>query len=146
MRPAYAMDAPWASTLVALALIPAAFFFTHAYISGRRRLAYHNVTGSVAVVWDLSLSILYMLYRLFGGQVEGSSLEIQGAFLVYLIVHGIIAIIVIVLEIVILVTAVRHLRRAKGLSKHKRLAPYLIVMWFAAFLSGEIVYIVNYVI
>ncbi|OGS56076.1 MAG: hypothetical protein A3K60_02845 [Euryarchaeota archaeon RBG_19FT_COMBO_56_21] len=138
--------APWASTLVAVALIPVAFFFTHAYISGKKGLAYHKITGSIAVVWDLSLSIFYMIYRLFGGQVEGSSLDVQGALLVYFIAHGIIAVVVIALEIVVLAAALLYLWKARGLSLHKRLAPYLFVVWFAAFLSGEAVYVVNYVI
>ncbi|OGS43522.1 MAG: hypothetical protein A3K76_03925 [Euryarchaeota archaeon RBG_13_57_23] len=139
-------DAPWVSTFVALALIPVAFLFVHAYISGKRRLPFHRITGFVAVVWDLSLSIFYMLYRLFGGQVEESTLDVSGAFLVYFIVHGIVAVVVIALELIVLSSALLYLRRAKGLTLHRRLAPYLTLLWFAAFLSGEAVYIVNYVI
>jgi putative membrane protein len=139
-------DAPWVSTFVALALIPVAFFFVHAYISGKKRLPYHRLTGSIAIVWDLSLSIFYMLYRLFGGQVEGSTLDVSGALLVYFIAHGIIAVVVIALELIVLSTALLYLWRAKELTLHRRLAPYLTLVWFAAFLSGEAVYIVNYVI
>ena len=141
----FVTDAPWASTLIAVALIPVAFLFTHAYISGKRRLAYHSATGTIAVIWDLSLSIFYMLYRLSGGQVEGTTLDIHGALLAYFIAHGIIAVIVIALEILILSTALLYLWRKKGLKLHNRLAPYLYVVWFAAFLSGEFVYLANYV-
>ncbi|HEX9909187.1 MAG TPA: DUF420 domain-containing protein [Thermoplasmata archaeon] len=140
------VDAPWASTLVAVALIPVAFFFTHAYISGKKRLPHHKLTGTVAVIWDLGLSILYMLYRVSGGQVEGSTLEIEGALLAYFIAHGIVAVMVIALELVVLFAALQHLRKKAGLSLHRKLAPYLIVFWFGAFISGEIVYIVNYVL
>lgn len=138
--------APWASTLVAVALIPVAFFFTHAYISGRMKLAYHSITGTIAVIWDLGLSIFYMLYRVFGGQIEGSTLDISGVLLAYFIAHGIIAVIVIALEIIVLATALLHLWKKRGLKWHKKLAPYLFVAWLAAFLSGEIVYLVNYVL
>ena len=137
--------APWASTLVAVALIPVAFFFTHAYISGRRRLKYHTVTGTVAVIWDLGLSIFYMLYRVFGGQVEGATLDISGVLLAYFIAHGMIAVVVIALEIIILATGLLHLYMKKDQKWHNKLAPYLFVFWFAAFLSGEMVYLVNYV-
>ena len=138
-------DAPWISTFVALALIPVAFLFTHAYISGKKRLTYHSVTGSIAIVWDLSLSVFYMLYRVFGGEVEESTLDVSGALLAYFIAHGVIAVIVIALEIVLLATGLLYLLRKKASGLHNRIAPYLYVAWFAAFLSGEIVYLVNYV-
>lgn len=140
------LDAPWISTFVALALIPVAFLFTHAYLSGRMSKRFHGVTGSAAVIWDLTLSIFYMVYRLFGGDVEGSTLDVSGPLLVYFMAHGIIAIVVIVLEVVVLVTAILHLRTKREYRLHTRLAPYLMVAWFAAFISGEIVYIVNYIL
>ena len=139
-------EASWASTFVAIALIPVAFFFTHAYISGRSKLKYHKITGTVGVLWDLSLSIFYMLYRLSGGQVEGTSLKIEGALLVYFIIHGIIAAIVIGLEIAMLSTGIIQWRRKKAVRLHATLSIYLYVLWFGAFLSGEVVYIVNYVL
>lgn len=138
-------DAPLISTFVALALIPVAFLFTHAYLSGRKHMRFHSTTGSAAVVWDLTLSIFYMIYRFFGGEMEGSTLDISGPLLAYFIAHGMIAVVVIVLEVVVLATALLHLRTKKEYRLHSRLAPYLLVFWFAAFLSGEIVYLTNYV-
>ena len=139
-------DAPFISTFVALALIPVAFLFTHAYLSGKRHKRFHSITGSAAVVWDLTLSIFYMVYRFFGGEVEGSTLDISGPLLAYFIAHGIIAVVVIVLEVVVLTTALLHMRKKREHVFHARLAPYLMVTWFAAFLSGEIVYLANYVL
>jgi uncharacterized membrane protein YozB (DUF420 family) len=138
--------APLVSTFVALALIPVAFFFTHAYISGRRHLPYHRATGTIAVVWDLSLSIFYMLFRLSGGQVEGSTLDIRGALLAYFIAHGIVAVIVILLEIVMLLTGLLQWKRRSRVRLHGTISKYLMIVWFGAFLSGEIIYIVNYVL
>ena len=71
--------APWISTFIALALIPVAFLFTHAYLSGRRKLPYHKVTGTVGILWDLSLSLFYMLFRLTGANVEGGILDIRAS-------------------------------------------------------------------
>lgn len=139
-------DAPWISTFVALALIPVAFLFTHAYLSGRNRMRFHGITGSAAIIWDLTLSVFYMIYRLFGGQVEGSTLDVSGPLLAYFIAHGIIAVVVIVLEVVVLITAILQVRRRKEHRLHARLSPYLFVVWFAAFLSGEAVYLANYVL
>lgn len=139
-------DAPWISTFVALALIPVAFLFVHAYLSGKRGMGFHRATGSAAVVWDLSLSIFYMVYRFAGGKVEGSTLDISGPLLVYFMAHGIIAIVVIVLEVAVLATAVLGLRRKKVPPLHTKIAPYLLLVWFAAFLSGEVVYLANYVL
>ncbi|OGS42373.1 MAG: hypothetical protein A3K67_04590 [Euryarchaeota archaeon RBG_16_62_10] len=139
-------DAPWISSFVAVALLPVAFFFTHAYLSGRRKLAYHKLTGTAGVVWDLSLSIFYMLFRLVGGEVEGSALEITPALTVYFAIHGLVAIIVIALEFAMLGTGLLQWRRGSPIRWHSKLALPLYVLWFVAFLSGELVYVAYYVL
>ena len=138
--------APLASTFVALALIPVAFFFTHAYLSGRRGWKHHRLSGTIAVAWDLGLSIFYMLYRTFGGQTDGSILTIAPSMTSYFAVHGAISVIVMVLEVVMLVTGYLMWKR-KTLSRwHRSLSTPMIFLWFLAFLSGEVVYIVYYVL
>jgi len=139
-------DAPWISTFIAVALIPVAFLFTHAYFSGRRKLQFHKFTGTAGIVWDLTLSIFYMLFRLTGGEVEGSALEITPALSVYFAAHGMIAILVIALEFTMLGTGLLQLRRRVPVKWHSKLALPLYILWFAAFLSGEAVYIVYYVL
>ena len=42
--------APFASTFVAIALIPVAFLFVHAFLSGKGKRHFHPVTGFAAVV------------------------------------------------------------------------------------------------
>ncbi len=139
-------EAPWISTFIALALIPVAFLFTHAYLSGRRRLPYHKVTGTVGVLWDLSLSLFYMLFRLTRANVEGGILDITPGLVVYFAVHGIVAAVVIALELAILGTGVIQWRTHKPVKWHRLLSSPLYVLWFVAFLSGEIVYLVYYVL
>ncbi len=139
-------DAPWISTFVALALIPVAILFTHAYISGRKNLPYHRWTGMIGILWDLTLSIFYMAYRSFGGEIEGSKLDIEGLMIAYFAIHGIIAIIVIGLEIAMLITGVYSRRKVKFNALHTKLSPYLYIVWFMAFLSGEAVYVAYYVL
>lgn len=138
--------APFISTLVAVALIPVAFLFTHAIVSGRRKLRYHSVTGGVGIVWDLGLSIFYMLYRLFGGNVESHVLDIDPGMVVYFAVHGLIAAVVIGLELVVLATGMIQVVRKKKVLLHKRLSLPLYVLWFGAFLSGEVVYVMYYIL
>ena len=139
-------SAPLVSTFVALALIPVAFLFTHAYITGRKHHSLHRVTGPIAIVWDLSLSIFYMLFRTFGGQVEGTGLKVEGAMLAYFVAHGMIAVVVIALELVVLVTGAMQLRKKAPVRLHGRIVLPLYFIWWAAFLSGEVVYLVNYVL
>lgn len=55
--------APLASTIIALGLIPVAFLFVHAFLSGRGKNTIHLATGTLAIAWDLALSIGYMLLR-----------------------------------------------------------------------------------
>ncbi|MCJ7464645.1 MAG: hypothetical protein MUO81_07890 [Thermoplasmata archaeon] len=138
-------DAPWVSTFIAVALIPVAFLFTHAYLSGRRKLPYHKLTGTVGIVWDLSLSTFYMLFRLAGTSVEGSILDITPGLVVYFAVHGIVAVIVIAMELTILGTGIVQWRTRKPMKLHKRLSNPLYLLWFVTFLSGEAIYLIYYV-
>ncbi len=137
--------APAVSTFVALALVPVAFLFTHAYLAGRAHKGLHRITGPMAIVWDLGLSIFYMLYRSFGGNVEGASLKLEGAVLAYFAAHGAIAVIVILLELVVLVTGIMQIRKRAPVRLHGRIVLPLFVIWFGAFLTGELFYLVNYV-
>jgi len=139
-------EAPFISTFIAFALIPVAFLFIHAYISGRKRKSFHKVTGTVGIIWDLSISVFYMLFRLFGGEVEGTSLEFDAIMIAYFAIHGLIAVVVIILEITMLVTGFIQWRKKKQMRIHSRLSSYLLILWFAAFLSGEFIYLANYIL
>jgi hypothetical protein len=130
--------APFVSTFIAIALIPVAFLFTHAYLSGKRHLPYHKVTGTVGILWDLSASLFYMIFRV--------SSQVTGAVLVYGAVHGTIAAIVILFEIVVLGTGLMQWRTKTKSNIHKKATPILYVIWFIAFLSGETFYIINYLL
>ena len=138
--------APFVSTFIALALIPVAFLFTHAYFSGKRKLPYHKITGMTGVVWDLGMSIFYMLYRLFGGSVDSGILSIDPQMWAYFAAHGAIAVVVILLELAILGTGLLQWRLRKKLKWHGKLSNTLYLLWFAAFISGEVVYVVYYVL
>lgn len=140
------VSAPLASTFVAFALIPVAVLFTHAYFAGRNGWPHHVLSGTVAVLWDMSLSIFYMLYRTFGGATDGNVLTLTPELTAYFAIHGIIAILVIALEVIILVTGVLQWRRKTSLKWHGRVASPLYILWFLAFLSGELVYIAFYVL
>lgn len=138
--------APFISTFIALALIPVAFLFTHAYLSGKRKLPYHKLTGITGIVWDLSMSIFYMIFRLFGGSTDSGILDINPQMWAYFAVHGVIAVVVILLELSILGTGLLQWRLKKKLPWHGRLSNPLYLLWFAAFISGEVVYLVYYVL
>ncbi len=139
-------DAPFISTFIALALMPVAFLFTHAYFSGKRKWPLHKVTGITGIVWDLGMSIFYMLYRTFGGSVDSTILDINPQMWVYFAVHGAIAVVVILLELAILGTGLLQWRLHKKLKWHGKLSNPLYLFWFAAFISGEVVYLVYYVL
>lgn len=131
-------SAPFVSTFIALALIPVAGLFTHAYISGKRRLPYHKLTGTVGILWDLSVSFLYMIAR--------TTTVVTGAMVVYGAVHGVIAAVVIALEFLVLGTGMLQWRTRKKSKLHKKLTPILYLLWFVAFLSGELLYIMSYML
>ena len=138
--------APLSSTIVALGLIPVAFLFCHAYLSGRKKNRFHPVSAVVAISWDLSLSIGYMLYRTFGGAVDGSTLQLTPTLDVYFGIHGAVAIVVMTLEVVVLVMGISMLKQKAPNRWHPKLTKILFVVWWFAFLSGEIVYIALYLL
>ncbi len=138
-------EAPLVSTVIAIGLIPVAFFFAHALLSGLRGWRYHRITGLVAVSWDLVMSIGYMVYRSFGGEIEGGALQLSGPIRVYFMVHGLVALHVIFFEVAMLVTGLWQWRRGSPIAWHRRLAKPLFFLWWVAFLSGEMFYIVAYI-
>jgi len=138
--------APLASTVVSVGLIPVAFLFVHAFYAGLRNKKFHPFSGFVAIVWDLSMSIGYMLYRSFGGVVEGATLQMTPTFTAYFAVHGAVAVIVMALEIVALSIGIRQLQIKKKLNWHGKVAKVLFGIWWIAFFSGEIFYLVMYIL
>lgn len=138
--------APLASTIVALSLIPVAFLFIHAFRSARRKRSSHRLTGFLAIATDLSVSIGYMLYRSFRGKVGHSALNLSGGVLIYFIIHGIISLAVIVLEIAVLTTGFLQSNRRPEYNLHQKLGRVLFILWWFAFASGELFYIVTYLV
>ncbi|HTX72108.1 MAG TPA: hypothetical protein VMC79_04720 [Rectinemataceae bacterium] len=137
--------APLASTMVALGLLPVAVLYVHTFISGFKRLPGHRVTGLIAVMGDLALSIGYMLYRSFGGRIGDSVFRPTGLVLDAFIVHGMIAVIVILLELWVIVSAVHYHRTKTMYAHHRWMSKLMFVLWSLTFLSGELVYIALYI-
>jgi len=138
--------APIASTIVAVGLIPVAFLFCHAFLTGRGKKRFHPVSAVLAISWDLVMSIGYMLYRTFGGAVDGSTLQLTPTLDVYFGIHGAVAILVMTLEVVVLVIGLSMLQRKAPNKLHGKLVKILFGIWWFAFLSGEIVYIALYML
>ena len=138
--------APLASTFVALALIPVAFFFCHAFLSGLHKMRFHAATGIVAIVWDLTVSIGYMMYRSLGGAVEGSTLQLTPTINAYFMVHVPVAVIVMTLELAVLAIGLWQLKLKTVTRWHGKLTRVLFFIWWFAFLSGEIFYLAMYLL
>jgi len=136
--------APIASTIVAIALIPVAFLFCHAFLTGWRKKHFHYVAGIIAIIWDLTVSIGYMMYRAMGGAIEGATLQVTSAVNAYFMVHIPVAVLVMSLELVVIGTGLRNLKTGTTNEWTRRLMKTLFAIWWLAFLSGEIFYIVMY--
>ena len=138
--------APLVSTIIAIGLIPVAFLFLHAFISGIRKWPAHRVTGLLAIIWDLSMSIGYMLYRTLGGKMGGQVLDLSGPIRYYFMAHGIIALIVILLEFIVLITGLKQWKQKRTITIHARAGKILFFLWWLAFLSGELFYLIAYIL
>jgi uncharacterized membrane protein YozB (DUF420 family) len=131
--------APLASTIIAIGLIPVAFLFVHAFLSGRSKNRVHPVTGTLAITWDLAMSIGYMLLRTV-------TITLTPILTIYFGIHGAIAVLVMSLEIAVLAIGILQVRRKAPNKWHGKLAKILFPIWWFAFLSGEIVYLIMYVL
>jgi uncharacterized membrane protein YozB (DUF420 family) len=131
--------APLASTIIAIGLIPVAFLFVHAFLSGRSKNRVHPVTGTLAITWDLAMSMGYMLLRTV-------TITLTPILTIYFGIHGAIAVLVMSLEIAVLAIGILQVRRKAPNKWHGKLAKILFPIWWFAFLSGEIVYLTMYVL
>jgi hypothetical protein len=138
------MNAPLASIIVAVGLVPVAVLYVHTFWSGFGRRPSHAWTGITAITGDLVLSIGYMLFRTFGGEVGGSTFHPQGAAVLFFAFHGLIAAVVIVLEVWFLVSAVGYFRKGTMPKGHARVSKPLFVLWAITFLSGEGLFLFQY--
>jgi uncharacterized membrane protein YozB (DUF420 family) len=130
--------APLASTIIALGLIPVAFLFVHAFLSGRGKNKIHPVTGTLAITWDLAMSIGYMLLRTV-------TITLTPILTIYFGIHGAIAVLVMSLEFAVLAIGFLQIRQKVPNKWHGKLTKILFPIWWFAFLSGEIVYLIMYV-
>lgn len=87
-----------------------------------------------------------MLFRSFGGAVDGTALSLNQTLTAYFAVHGAVAVAVMTLEVVVLGIGIRQLQLKKGLMWHGKLTKVLFGIWWFAFLSGELFYIAMYVL
>ncbi len=88
-----------------------------------------------------------MVYRTFGGAVNGETLQMTPLMNIYfMVVHVPVAIIVMSLEILVLITGFWALKTKKPNRFHRILTSPLFYIWWFAFLSGEIFYIIMYLI
>ncbi len=139
-------DAPLISTVIAVGLLPVAVFYLHAFQSGRKTLGFHKTSGTLAILWDVNMSLGYMMYRVFGGEVEGASLGATGLMRLYYILHGMFGLIIIIVELSMLIIGILTWKQKMDNKWHKQLSLPLFVTWWIAFLSGELSYILHYVL
>ena len=120
--------APLASTIIAIGLIPVAFLFVHAFLSGKSKNRVHPVTGALAITWDLAMSIGYMLLRTV-------TITLTPILTIYFGIHGAIAVLVMSLEIAVLAIGILQVRLKAPNKWHGKLAKILFPIWWFAFLS-----------
>ncbi len=92
------------------------------------------------------MSIGYMICRSFGGAVDGSILQLTPTWNVYFGIHGAIAVVVMLMEIAVFAIGISMVQRKATSRWHGKLTRVLFVIWWFAFLSGEIFYLMMYVL
>ena len=137
-------DAPLISTITAIILIPIAILFTHAFFSGLKGGKYHYPFGTIAIITDLTFAIGYMVMRIFG--LAESTVVIEGTVLTYFIIHGLISTVVIVLEFLVLGGGFMAWKKGKPPAFHAKVSKILFPLWWVSFITGEIGYVLLYMV
>ena len=140
---------PLMSTIIAIGLIPVAFLFIHAFVSGLKKGSLHPVTGTTAILCDIGMSLGYMIARSLHLSIAvGPAAE--GYIRKLFWIHGPISGLVILLEVAVLITGINNYRLKKRdierSTFHGKLSRTLFYLWWVAFLTGEALYLGRYVL
>ena len=139
-------NAPLISIVHAIVLLPLAVLFVYSFIAGIKKWRFHAQTATLAIVLDLTVSVAYMLNRLLGDKFSDSEANFTGAVLVYIIVHGIIATILIIMEIVVLVERFTNYRKKPITKFHTIMSKVLFFTWCFIFITGELFFFYVYML
>ncbi|MDF2843987.1 MAG: hypothetical protein K0R00_2413 [Herbinix sp.] len=130
-------NAPLISIVHSIILLPIAVLFAYALIGGIKKWKHHSLVAAIALVIDLTVSVLYLLNRLLGDKFADSQADFTGWLLVYIIIHGIIASIVVLVEFVLLAERMINHRKNPKNKFHSAIVKVFAVLWTISFLSGE---------
>jgi flagellar biogenesis protein FliO len=138
--------APLISIIHAIVLLPLAFLFIYSFVAGKKKWKFHAQTAALAIVIDLIISVAYMLNRLLGDKFSDSQANFTGGVLVYIIVHGIIATILIIMEIAVLVERIINHRKKPKTKFHTIMSKVLFYTWCFIFITGELFFAYVYLL
>lgn len=138
--------APLISIVHAIVLLPLAVLFVYSFIAGLKKWRYHAQTAALAIVIDLAISVAYMLNRLLGDKFSDSQANFTGWVLVYIIIHGIFATILIIMEIAVLVERFLNARKKPVTRFHTIMSKVLFFTWCFIFITGELFFVYVYLI
>ena len=138
--------APLSSTIVAVGLIPVAFLFCHAFLSGRKKNRFHSVSAVLGYFMGLkSVCRLYAVpnFRRSSGWLN---LKLTPTLDVYFGIHGAVAIVVMALEVIVLAIGLSMLKQKAPNRWHPKLTKISSGSGGLLFFQGEIVYIALYLL
>ncbi|MFV0342590.1 MAG: hypothetical protein ACK5JH_06805 [Anaerocolumna sp.] len=139
-------NAPLISIIHTFARIPLLFLFVYTFVGGFKKWRYHAQTGAIAVTIDLLLSIAYMANRLLGDRFSDSQADFTGWVLVYIIIHGIIATILIVMEVLLIIERIKNARTNPWTRFHRVMSRMVFFTWCFIFVTGEFFFVYTYLL
>ena len=144
------MEAPTFSTFSAISEL----FVTAAVLY----VVYQNFTGKgfpwkVAfgvVLFEFTVNMMYMIHRLnvaTGDAAAKAESALSGGMVAFMAIHGSLSLLVFIMLAVLCCLAFLDMKKQKFFFKeHRKLTYVFVALWMVSVLSGEALYVINYVL
>ena len=138
------MEAPAFSTFSAIAEIFVTIAVFYIVVRNFRGMGFAARLASVVIVFEFSVNMLYMISRM---RADAASGEMQGPWALFAAGHGMLSLIVFILLVVFCFQAFQALKRGRHyFQDHVGVTYGFLALWMVSVVSGEILYVVRYMI
>ena len=138
------MAAPAFSTFSAIAeiFVTAAVFYV--VLRNFRGMGFAWRVASVVILFEFSVNMMYMISRMRADVASG---EMVGPWALFAAGHGLLSLVVFILLVVFCFQAYQAMQRGNHyFQQHKTLTYSFLGLWMVSVVSGEVLYVVRYLV
>ena len=138
------MNAPAFSTFSAIAELFVTAAVVYVVVRNFRGMGFAWRLASVVIVFEFSVNMLYMISRM---RADAASGEMTGPWGLFAAGHGLLSLIVFILLVIFSFQAFQASKRGSHFFQEHRGVTYsFLALWMVSVVSGEVLYVVRYLI